>query len=204
MTQVPPLSDAADGRDRAVLDASWAVVSALVAAGPDASLTIRDLATAAGISERTFYRYFPRKEDAVRPYLRAGLDRIVARVRATPMDVPLGEALAAAHVELLDLAVHVDVDAFLSALAATERLRAVWLELAEEAEAAFAEVVGERLGIGASSLRARLAGATLVTAARLALDEARAGRGAPSAVFAACLAWTGGALFDLPSRDGDA
>ncbi|HUR13452.1 MAG TPA: mycofactocin system transcriptional regulator [Mycobacteriales bacterium] len=55
--------------------------------------TVEDLAEAAGIGRRTFFRYFPSKNDVVYGDFDAALSELRARLRATPPDVPLLEGL---------------------------------------------------------------------------------------------------------------
>ncbi|MCB9763824.1 MAG: TetR family transcriptional regulator [Alphaproteobacteria bacterium] len=198
----PPLPhfEARPGREQAALEASRAVL-ALFLAQRSADFSVKALAEHTGLSERTFYRYFPHKEDAVRPYIEAGLEHVVAALRAVPRDRPLREALTEAHAELLDLGLVVDVGAFLAVLSSTERLRALWLSVATDAEAAFAEVVAERLGVAPDALQARIAGGVIVLAGRLALQSAGAAPDghSPSQVFADCLDQLGPGLFEAPA-----
>ena len=186
---------AEDERSQPALDASRAVVAHLLAAR-SSGFTVRALAEVAGLSERTFYRYFPRKEDAVRPYLEAGLRLVVERVRSEPADRPLREALEVAHAGVLDLARGGDGEALLTVVYGEDRLRAVWLQVLADAEGAFAEVIASRLGVG--PVQARLAGVAVVGAGRLALAAAGEGQ-EPRAVFAACLDMLGAALFQRPA-----
>ena len=51
--------------------------------------TVDDLADAAGIGRRTFFRYFPSKNDVVYGDFDAALEDLRARLAATPSDVPL-------------------------------------------------------------------------------------------------------------------
>jgi mycofactocin system transcriptional regulator len=51
--------------------------------------TVDDLAEAAGIGRRTFFRYFPSKNDVVYGDFDAALGDLRARLAATPPDVPL-------------------------------------------------------------------------------------------------------------------
>lgn len=192
MDDLLPRFQAPDERARAVLDASRGVVALLLEPG-GAELPIRDLADRVGLSERTFYRYFPRKEDAVRPYLAAGLAHVLAAVRAD--DRPLREALVAAHGAILELALAHGGERFLGVVEGTERLRAVWLQALTDAEAGFAALVGERLGLSEGDLQPRLAAAVVVAAGRIAL--AGLSGGDPSALFAACLDRVP-ALFEAP------
>jgi hypothetical protein len=71
----------------------------------------------------------------------------------------------------------------------------VWLKVITDAEVAFAEVIAARLGLSPSSAQARLAGAAVVTAGRLALEPQAAGV-RPSEVFESCMALLGPALFE--------
>jgi hypothetical protein len=81
----------------------------------------------------------------------------------------------------------------------TESLRAVWLQILTDAEVALAHVVAERLGLAPDSQRARLAGAVLATAGRLALEQQfSAGRKRdPGEVLAEYLELLGPTLFDV-------
>ncbi|MES2641096.1 MAG: TetR family transcriptional regulator [Myxococcota bacterium] len=192
-----PSFSAQRDREQAVLEASRAVV-ALFLRERSSNFSVRQLADCAGLSERTFYRYFPRKEDAIRPYVEAGLEHILSRVQAAPRTRSLRDVLVAAHAEILDAARAHEGEALLTVLNETERLAAVWLQVVTEAETAFARIVAERLGIPADSLQARFAGGVVVTAGRLALQSAHseAGTRTPSQVFAECLDLLGPALLD--------
>lgn len=187
----------APARDQAMLDASRAVV-ALFLRRRTSDFSVKELAAHAGLSERTFYRYFPRKEDAIRPHIDATLERLVSEVRAAPRTRPLSEALIAAHARAFHEGSAKELEALLAVLDEVESLRAVWLQVVTDAEAVFAHVVAERLGIPPSSQQARLAGAVIITAGRLALEQAGAGRRAPGDVFAECLALLGPHLFQSP------
>ena len=58
--------------------------------------TVEDLAEAAGIGRRTFFRYFPSKNDVVYGDFDAALEELRARLAATPPDVPLWDGVRAA------------------------------------------------------------------------------------------------------------
>lgn len=190
-TQLPDFP-APDGVDPAAVEASRKVVAHYLSTG-DASLSIKELAALAGVSERTFYRLFPRKEDAIRPYVSAALQVVVGLLREEAAHRPLGEAVVASQGAVLDLARQLEVQHFLAVLASTERLRAAWLQVLIDAEQAFAGVVAEARGIDPASLEARLAGAAIVASGRLALDTTDR---QPSAVLAECMALLNGGLID--------
>jgi mycofactocin system transcriptional regulator len=58
--------------------------------------TVDDVADAAGIGRRTFFRYFASKNDVVWGDFDAALDALRASLAAIPVDVPLMEGLSAA------------------------------------------------------------------------------------------------------------
>jgi AcrR family transcriptional regulator len=76
---------------KAKLRASAAAIDLLRTSGQDA--TVKALALAAGISESTFYRYFPTREDVLRPALQQLKDEFAHQVDGQPFDISLGEAL---------------------------------------------------------------------------------------------------------------
>ncbi len=195
----PPLTPR-EGRDQAMLEASRAVIG-LFLRERTSDFSVKELAAHAGLSERTFYRYFPRKEDAIRPAVDASLARIVSDVRAAPRNKPLRDALVEAHGRHLAEGSPMNWENLLPVLNETESLRAVWLQILTDAEVALAQVVAERLGISPDSQRARLAGAVLATAGRLALEQPfSAGRKRdPSEVLAECLELLGPTLFEEPT-----
>lgn len=188
-----------EGRDQAVLEASLAVIG-LFLRKRTSDFSVKELAVHAGLSERTFYRYFPRKEDAIRPALDEGLARIVSDLRAAPR----GKTLREAMVEALDRTLleenAMSWENLLSVLNETESLRAVWLQVITDAEVALAHVVAERLELSPDSQRARLAGAVLATAGRLALEPSfSSGRKHdPGEALAEYLELLGPGLFEEP------
>ncbi len=189
-----------EGRDGAMLEASRAVIG-LFLRERTSDFTVKELAAHAGLSERTFYRYFPRKEDAIRPTVDAALARIVSELRAAPLRRPLGEALVEAYSRAVAEESAMNWENLLPVLNGTESLRAVWLQILTDAEVALAHVAAERLRISPDSQRARLAGAVLATAGRLALEQRfSSGRKRdPGEVLAEYLELLGPALFEEPS-----
>src|SRR6516164_3084117 len=61
--------------------------------------TVEDIATAAGIGRRTFFRYFPSKNDVPWGMFELELERMRARLRACPRDIQLMEAIRVALVD---------------------------------------------------------------------------------------------------------
>ncbi len=189
-----------EGRDQALLEASRAVVE-LFLRERTSDFSVKELAAHAGLSERTFYRYFPRKEDAIRPAVDASLARIVSDMRTAPRGKTLREALVEALSRSLAEENAMNWENLLSVLNETESLRAVWLQILTDAEVALAHVAAERLGLPLDSRRARLAGAVLATAGRLALEQpfSAGQKRDPGEVLAECLELLGPTLFEEPA-----
>jgi TetR/AcrR family transcriptional regulator, regulator of mycofactocin system len=61
--------------------------------------TVDDIAAAAGIGRRTFFRYFPSKNDVPWGMFEAELARMRARLKLTPPEVPLMDAIRHALVD---------------------------------------------------------------------------------------------------------
>jgi AcrR family transcriptional regulator len=153
-------------RDRTALLASRRVVDLLVANG-SSDFTVRELAAHAEISERSFYRYFPRKEDVVRPFLSAGAELIARLVRERPADEPLRDALVAAWAASWQAREPAQATTLRRILHESDSLRATWLQVLADAERVYAGAIAERLGIDVDSRRAAVAGAAVATAIRL-------------------------------------
>jgi mycofactocin system transcriptional regulator len=117
-------------------------------------VTVDDIATAAGIGRRTFFRYFASKNDVVWGEFDAALEEMHERLRASPGDIPL---MAAIRASLLDFnRVDEQEEPWLRrrmrfilrvpALQAHSTLRyADW-------RAVLAEFIGRRLGVPADSM----------------------------------------------------
>lgn len=66
------------------------------------AVTADDVADAAGISRRTFFRYYPTKADAVWGDFGAHVARLAGLLAATPEDQPILAAICAAYVQVND------------------------------------------------------------------------------------------------------
>ncbi|MFF5013579.1 TetR/AcrR family transcriptional regulator [Streptomyces sp. NPDC001165] len=110
-----------------------------------------DIAQAAGIAPRTFYRYFASKEEAVAPLYAAGAERWTQAVREAPPALTVPEALRHAVRQTLTPGLGVSVSSWewvrtLIRLAdASPALRKVWAEVCQSSEKRLAEILAERL-----------------------------------------------------------
>ncbi|MFC5656316.1 TetR/AcrR family transcriptional regulator [Streptomyces nogalater] len=111
-----------------------------------------DIAQAAGIAPRTFYRYFATKEEAVAPLYAAGAQRWIEAVRTAPADLPVPQALEHAVRHTLTPGLGVSAASWewlrtLVRLAGTSpALRKVWAEVCQASEGALAEILAAREG----------------------------------------------------------
>ncbi|GGT37868.1 TetR family transcriptional regulator [Streptomyces chromofuscus] len=109
-----------------------------------------DIAQAAGIAPRTFYRYFATKEEAVAPLYAAGAHRWVEAVRRAPADLSVPQALEHAVTHMLTPGAGVSaaswewVRTLIRMSEASPALRKVWAEGCRSSEATLVEVLVER------------------------------------------------------------
>lgn len=147
---------------------------ALVAARGLAAVTVEDIAAAAEVSPRTFFNYFPSKEDAISGWDPILLEEMVDRLRRRPTNEAAPSALRAALFEVMS-----PLDADPRDL--LERLRVIhsdpnllshhagrWAE----AERRLVAVLAERRGTDAAEDRyAKLVVATTLSANRVAMQS---------------------------------
>lgn len=95
-----------------------------------AATTVQDIANAADVSPRTFFRYFPSKEDVITVIASATMDDVLGHLAGHDASESLGSALKATFTAVLGPAID-DPDAaraFQFMLRDTPALRARWLE----------------------------------------------------------------------------
>lgn len=138
-----------------------------------AATTAEDIASAAGVSTRTLWRYFRSKEECVRPLLAAGIEMVTERLRAhwrgdgsfahaiSSFDDP--GMVAAQPIEALRDLVRLSRD--------EPGLRAVWLEAHFDAEGVFADVIAEGTGRSPQDLAVRVEAGMLNAALRVAVED---------------------------------
>lgn len=162
-----------------------------------------DIARAAGVAPRTFYRYFATKEEAVAPLFAAGARLWVDATRAAPPALALPQALVHGTREALspDDPANAEslewVRALLRLADDNPALRSVWNDAYHQSEVALAHALAERAGHPPGTrplpLTLRLAAATAATAVRVAVETWAAGEApadgpdGPAAVAARCV-----------------
>ncbi|WP_330305190.1 MULTISPECIES: TetR family transcriptional regulator [unclassified Streptomyces] len=116
-----------------------------------------DIARAAGVAPRTFYRYFATKEESLGPVFAAGSQKWAEAVRDAPAQLPVPEALRHAIVATLTPGVGVRpesldwVRALLRLAEANPALLRVWGEACQTAERTLAGVLAAR-GVAARAV----------------------------------------------------
>jgi AcrR family transcriptional regulator len=133
-----------------------------------------DIASAAGLSTRTIWRYFRTKESCVEPVLAKSLDRFLAVVDRWPPELSLADHLAA------DVVAHPltpqDIDDEISAMRiatmtlSEPALRTAYLMVHDDMERGLIPVVAKRLGLSEGDLTVRLCAAAVTGALRV-IDE---------------------------------
>ncbi|WP_369199993.1 TetR/AcrR family transcriptional regulator [Streptomyces sp. PU-14G] len=160
-----------------------------------------DIAREAGVAPRTFYRYFPTKEEAVAPLFAAGARQWVDATRAAPAHLTLAQALVHGTREALttDDAANAEslewVRSLLRLAAANPALRSVWNDAYHASETDLAAALADRAGDpeSAAALPVRLVAGTAATAVRVAVETWAAGDApadgpeGPAALAARCI-----------------
>lgn len=136
--------------------------------------TVEDIAAAAGISLRTFYRYCAAKEDALTPLLASSVGQLVEALASHPADEPL-TAVVAATFGTPDSA---------RRLADTERARRLvrvmgevpairmrWLASGREMQQQLAPALAARTGTAEDSLEVHLLANALIGGLNVALEH---------------------------------
>ncbi|MBO9624864.1 MAG: TetR family transcriptional regulator [Microbacterium sp.] len=158
-------------RRRAATEREIAVAAAaLFAEHSVAQVTAEQIAARAGISVRTFYRYFPRKEDAIAPILTAGAARWQAAF-AEAGDGPLRTRIPRVIAAQLGAQNPADLDTMRALLRGVEtdaELRDVWLRVNDDSERRLREILRDR---GVAALDSRIIAAVSTDAIRIALEQ---------------------------------
>jgi AcrR family transcriptional regulator len=137
-----------------------------------AATTVDDIVAAVDVSPRTFFRYFPTKEDLVVALGATSLDLFLEALRGRP----LGESLQAAVVAAVDQTLAsgwedtTRVRSFLALIRETPQLRARWLEEAYGNRDLMAEVIAARTGTDPSDLRNLIIAGTITLTINTALQ----------------------------------
>jgi len=144
-----------------------------------------DVARAAGVSVRTFWRLVPRKEDAVRPLLEDGVVALAADVRARGLAGLLGVAgpgrtdtdrvdtgrTEAAPETASDTASDAEIRTLVRLTRTEPAVRGVWLDVHDGAESVLADALAASRGEAVPGLGTRTTAAVVNAALRVAVED---------------------------------
>ena len=130
------------------------------------------IASAAGVSLRSFYRYFSSKEEVLSPLIRAGTADFGRLIAARSPSEDLVTAVERAYTALTAGTERGGVTGVIALLLDVPVLRARWLDDLRSIEDALVPVVQGRSPLPLSADKARLTTAAIVTAVRISLEAA--------------------------------
>ncbi|MFE7195537.1 TetR/AcrR family transcriptional regulator [Microbacterium oxydans] len=159
-----------------------AAAAALFAEQSVAGITAEQIAARAGVSVRTFYRYFARKEDAIAPILSVGARRwqeALAQVGEGPLreqipaviEAQLAEGQTGEGRSGADVADGLELDTMLGVLRGLEddtAMRDVWLRVNDDSERRLRAILRER---GIAVWDAALLAAVATASIRVGLEQ---------------------------------
>jgi AcrR family transcriptional regulator len=129
------------------------------------------IAAAAGVSPRTYNNYFSSREEAICALGDQRAQRIVAALRARPVDEPLADAIVHAMVGEYAAGAEPDKVAF-GMIVSAPALRGHYLKVATAIERPLAEAIAERTGADADrDVHPRVLAAAVAAAARVAVER---------------------------------
>lgn len=147
---------------------------ALHVADPNSTPDTKSLVAASGMSERTFFRYFPTKADCVRPLLDDGNHRFVDGVagRITAGDTESLLAIVAdAFAEAFDESGAGEDLSLLRAILSVPEFHRVWLSTNEQITQNLTPIIAEALTLKPDALEAQIAAAQATLLATTALHD---------------------------------
>jgi TetR/AcrR family transcriptional regulator, regulator of mycofactocin system len=158
--------------------------------------TIEQITAEAGVSERTFFRYFAAKSSVLWTEFEAEVDAIRAALAAVPDDVPMMEAIRRAVVSANHYQA-ADLPELRLRMSLIGTVPALWSSAAEHYDAwerAVGEFAARRLGQPADSLYPLAIGRAVLATCRAAYDRwsARADADLPGYLDTALSALAGG------------
>jgi TetR/AcrR family transcriptional regulator, regulator of mycofactocin system len=135
--------------------------------------TIEQITTEAGVSERTFFRYFAAKSSVLWTEFEAEVDAIRAALAAVPGDVPMMQAIRRAVVSANHYRA-ADLPELRQRMSLIATVPALWSSAAEHYDAwerAVGEFAAHRLGQPADSLYPLAIGRAVLATCRAAYDR---------------------------------
>lgn len=168
-----PRSPGLGGRRRQAtqLDIAEAAATLFDQQGYEAT-TVEQIATLAGVSLSTFYRYCVAKDDVMTSILARGVHDLVAAMEAQPRERPFVESVVDSYMEPIDHDPHIDLRRRLAlVMLTTPALKMRWLAAERSAQENLIPVVSTRFHLPESSLVAEVVSALIISAVTSALEH---------------------------------
>lgn len=163
-------------------------------------MTIAEIAQEIGISQRTFYRYFPIKAESVGPVFDWSIRRFNAVIVDADPDLALTEVLRVAfRASLLGESADRTRQLFPLVFHDSE-MWSVFMRKVHDGELSVAPLLAPRLGLAADSIAARTAAAAVASSIRIALEDMVTAGADPETTYMQTLTqFTAGTLVAAPS-----
>ncbi|MET9088955.1 TetR/AcrR family transcriptional regulator [Streptomyces sp. NPDC004237] len=133
--------------------------------------SVEDIASAVGVSLRTFYRHCPSKEEALVPLLRLGTQALVATMRERPADESLPHSARIALLAAARTSQETDLRRIVRVMMAEPALRSGWLSSVRATEEELAPMVAERLNWPIEDARAVAVAGALVSVTTASMEH---------------------------------
>jgi AcrR family transcriptional regulator len=147
-------------------------------------LTIAEIAASIGVSQRTFYRYFPTKAESVSPVFDWTTARFDEAITDAALGAALNEVLLAAFRAGLGGPQEARTRALFPLVFADAEMWSVFLRKVHDGERSLARVITPRLAVDTDSVAARAAAAAVASATRIALEVMVTAGADPETVYA--------------------
>ncbi|MEU3989347.1 TetR family transcriptional regulator [Streptomyces platensis] len=136
--------------------------------------TVEDIASGAGISLRTFYRYCAAKEDALTPVMTSSVGVLVEELARRPVDEPLSSAVQASFTSSTaarQLADREQARRLVRVMGTVPAIRMRWLAAGREMQDQLVPVLAARKGAPEDSMEVRLLACALLDAISVAMEH---------------------------------
>ncbi|MEW9515655.1 TetR/AcrR family transcriptional regulator [Streptomyces tubercidicus] len=136
--------------------------------------TVEDIASGAGISLRTFYRYCAAKEDALTPVMTSSVGVLVEELAGRPVDEPLSSAVQASFTSSASarrLADPEQVRRLIRVMGTVPAIRMRWLAAGREMQDQLVPVLAARKEAPEDSMEVRLLACALLDAISVAMEH---------------------------------
>ena len=139
------------------------------------AVSVEAIAEEAGVSLRTFYRYFSAKDEVLSPIITDGIDEFAQHITRRPAAENLATAVQLAYQEISPAVEPRSVQALIQLLIDVPALQARWLHDLRTIEAALVPIVRQRAQRPLTNDQAQLTAAAIVTGLRVALEQSTRG-----------------------------